>query len=74
MFKHLHDMYWTGNPSYLKIPAGHDGVDVGSGSTSSSPTMSLRWKLSVIVFGALLLVLRLYGAKKARRNSGRHKK
>ena len=68
VYDHLRAVFWSGNPSYLKIPSSGDG---GGPSSRVTP---LRWALSLIVFAVVAFILRLYRAKKVRRNSGRHKK
>ena len=69
IFKHLHNMYWSGNPSYIKIPSEDNFTSGGR-----SRMIPLKWKLTIIIFAVAVLILRIYSSKKERRNSGKHKK
>ena len=63
IYKHLHAMYWVGNPSRLKL------ID------AVPPRMISRgWKIGGFVFAFAVLVLRLTASKKVRYSSGKHKK
>lgn len=73
VFKHLHSMYWSGNPSYLKIPAAASSSDSPSSDIGGAGSR-LRWKLTIIVFGVAVMMIRLFYAKKVRHFSGKHKK
>ncbi|KAL3769921.1 hypothetical protein ACHAW5_002696 [Stephanodiscus triporus] len=59
IFKFLRNSYWSGNPSYIRIPSS-DGNPVGG----SSRMIPLRWKLTVAVFAAVVLILHMYKTKK----------
>jgi len=73
IYKHLHEMYWIGKPTRLKI--SNDGVVDVAGSGGSGRTRTpLKWKLSIIIFATVALLLRSYTKKKVRHYSGKHKK
>ena len=72
IYKHLHSMYWSGNPSHLKIDGSMAGADALGGVGGSR--IPLRWKITVIIFAVAVILWRLHTSKKVRRNSGKHKK
>lgn len=55
----MRNSYWSGNPSYIRIPSS-DGNPVGG----SSRMIPLRWKLTVVVFAAVVLIMHMYNTKK----------
>ena len=63
VFDHLHGLYWSGNPSYIRIPP------VGDAPRATA----LRWKVSVVCLAVAALVARLSRSRNGRRHSGRHK-
>ena len=70
VFKFLRSSYWSGNPSYLKIPPpGDDGSVDGR-----SRMVPLRWKLAAVVFATVALILHMYNTKRKKQYSGKHKK
>ncbi|KAL7548372.1 hypothetical protein ACHAWF_011660 [Thalassiosira exigua] len=69
VFQHLRSMYWSGNPSYIKIAS--DDNDIVTAPRGKIP---LRWKLSAIVVVVAVLLARLSASKKGRRYFGRRKK
>ena len=68
LLQHLHSMYWSGNVSYIKIPSSNDAGSIGS--RQGFRAISLRWKLSIIIFAVAVLMKRLSPPK----NGRRHKK
>lgn len=75
VYRHLRGMYWTGNPSYIKIPPS-DGAVGNGGSVLGRLGFAgrMRWKLSFGILTVAVLVLRLYSSQKVRRYTGKHKK
>lgn len=70
VFKFLRSSYWSGNPSYMKIPPpGDDGSVDGR-----SRMVPLRWKLAAVVFATVALILHMYNTKRRKQYSGKHKK
>ena len=69
VFKFLRSSYWSGNPSYVKIPPADDGSVDGR-----SRMIPLRWKLAGVVFATVALVLHVYNTKRRKQYSGKHKK
>jgi hypothetical protein len=65
VFIFLRSCYWSGNPSYIKIPSSVSG---------RSRMIPLRWKLAALVFVAVALILHINNSKKRKHYSGRHKK
>mmetsp|Transcript_28864 Transcript_28864/g.45460 ORF Transcript_28864/g.45460 Transcript_28864/m.45460 type:complete len:516 (-) Transcript_28864:910-2457(-) len=65
IFDHLHSMYWSGNPSYIKIP-----------NNESEPRKSYRsiWKVGGFLVCIISLLAWFARMSKAHHHSGRHKK
>jgi len=65
IFAHLHSMYWSGNPSYIKIP-----------SEESEPRkeFSSAWKVGGFLVCIISFFSWLLRLSKAHHHSGRHKK
>jgi len=72
VFDHLHSLYWSGDPSYIKIQSNDTGSAVVGGDGSRG--IGLRWKMSGVVFVVAAVLMRLSSSKTGRRNSGKHKK
>ena len=72
VFNHLHNMYWSGNPSYIKLSSSDNNSSVlGGGGRSQTP---LRWKLTLVIFMLAMLVRHMYNWKRRKLTSGQHKK
>lgn len=68
VFNHLHNMYWWGNPSYIKISSDNN---YETGGWSQTP---LRWKLTLVIFVITMLIRHIYNWKRMKLTSGQHKK
>jgi hypothetical protein len=69
VFKFLRSSYWSGNPSYIRIPSSYD-----SSVDGRSRMIPLRWKLAAVVFTAVALILHVYHTNRRKQYSGKHKK
>jgi len=74
VYQHLHKMYWSGNPDYIKIPAKGGVGSIMGGGASSYRYLNLRSKLTIVVFAVVAMLVRLSSSKRVRHSSGWHKK
>ncbi|KAL3762087.1 hypothetical protein ACHAWU_003826 [Discostella pseudostelligera] len=70
VFNHLHNMYWSGNPSYIKIASDNYDTMSSGGWTQSL----LRWKSTLVSFVFAMLIRHIYTWKRRKFTSGQHKK
>jgi len=70
VFNHLHNMYWSGNPSYIKIASDNYDTMSSGGWTQSL----LRWKFTLVSFVFAMLIRHIYTWKRRKFTSGQHKK
>lgn len=63
IYIHLKSMYWSGNPSYIKIQ-----------SSETRTTFRFSWKVGGLLICLILAMARLLRWSKSHHHSGRHKK